>query len=154
MKSRLLWSVLFAVLFILPYSQLSAQQEEDLYENGSVWTLTFIRTAPNQSDNYLKDLAKTWVSSMEEAKAEGLILDYKILNGNAANDNDYNLILMIENKDFASFDPDKDRKAKWDAIDKKVRDAMGDKFDAVVKNYDNIRQMYGTKVMRESHLKK
>jgi len=154
MKNRLLWSILFAVLFILPYSHLSAQQEEDLYEDGPVWSLTFIRTAPNQEDNYLKDLAKTWVASMEEAKAEGLILDYKILDGNAVNEDDYNLILMIENKNFASFDPDKDRKAKWDAINKKVRDAMGDKFDAVVKNYDNIREMHGTKVMRELHLKK
>lgn len=154
MRNTLSWSVLFAVLFLLPYSQLSAQQDEDMYEPGTVWTLTFIRTAPNQGDNYLKDLSKTWVSTMEEAKAEGLILDYKILSGNAANDDDYNLILMIANKNFASFDPDKDRKAKWDAIEKKVRDKMADKFDAVVKNYDNIRHMNGTKVMRELHLKK
>lgn len=154
MKSTFSWSVLFAVLFLLPYSQLAAQQQEDMYEPGTVWSLTFIRTAPNQGDNYLNDLAKTWVASMEEAKAEGLILDYKILDGNAANEDDYNLILMIENKNFASFDPDKDRKAKWDAINKKVREKMGDKFDAVVKNYDNIRDMIGTKVMRELHLKK
>ena len=154
MRKTLSWSVLFAVLFLLPYSQLSAQQDEDVYEPGTVWSLTFIRTAPNQSDNYLKDLSKTWVSSMEEAKAEGLILDYKILSGNAANDDDYNLILMIENKNMASFDPDKDRKAKWDAINKKVREQMGDKFDTVVKNYDSIRHMNGTKLMRELHLKK
>jgi hypothetical protein len=154
MRNTLSWSVLFAVLFLLPYSQLSAQQQDDMYEQGTVWSLTFIRTAPNQDDNYLNDLAKTWVASMEEAKAEGLVLDYKILSGNAANEDDYNLILMIENKNFASFDPDKDRKAKWDAINKKVREEMGDKFDTVVKNYDNIRDLYGSKVMRELHLKK
>lgn len=154
MRNTLSWSVLFAVLFLLPYSQLSAQQDEDLYEPGTVWRLTFIRTAPNQNDNYLKDLAKTWVSTMEEAKAEGLIVDYKILSGAAANDDDYNLILMIGNKNFASYDPDKDREAKWDALSKKVREKMGDKFDTVVKNYDNIRHMNGTKVMRELHIKK
>ena len=154
MKSTFSWSVLFAVLFLLPYSQLSAQQQEDMYEPGTVWTLTFIRTAPNQGDNYLNDLSKTWGATMEAAKAEGLILDYKILSGNAANEDDYNLILMIENKNFASFDPDKDRKAKWDALEKQVRDKMGDKFDTVVKNYDTIRDIHGTKVMRELHLKK
>lgn len=154
MRNTLSWSVFIAVLFFLPYSQLAAQQQEDMYEPGTVWTLTFIRTAPNQSDAYLNDLANTWVASMEEAKAEGLILGYKILSGNAANEDDYNLILMIENKNFASFDPDKDRKAKWDAINKKVREKMGDKFDTVVKNYDNIRDLYGSKVMRELHLKK
>jgi hypothetical protein len=153
MKSTLLWSVVFTVLFLVPFSQLSAQ-DEDPYEQGTVWTLTFIRTAPNKGGEYLKDLAKTWVSSMEEAQKEGLILSFKILQGNAANEDDFNLILMTENKALADFDPNKDRDAKWNAIDKKVQDAMGDKFDAVVKNYDVIRDMHGTKVMRELHLKK
>lgn len=154
MKNNLLWSVLFTVLFVLPYSQLSAQMQDDKYEEGTVWTMTFIRTAPNQGDTYLNDLSNTWVASMEQAKSDGLILDYKILQGNAANSDDYNLILMIENKNLASFDPDQGAKAKWDAIEKKVRDAMGDKFDKVVKNYENIRDIQGTKVMRELHLKK
>ena len=153
MKNTLLWSVLSAVLFFMAYSQSSAQQE-DMYDPGTVWTMTFIKTAPNQSDTYMNNLSKTWVSTMEEAKAEGLIVDYKILEGNASNDDDYNLILMTENKNMASFDPDKDSKAKWDAIEKKMRDEMGDKFDATVKNYDNLRTMMGTKVMRELHLKK
>ena len=50
--------------------------------------------------------------------------------------------------------PNKDRQAKWDAIQKKLKDAMGDKFDKVVKNYDTIREIKGTKLMRELHLKK
>jgi hypothetical protein len=153
MKNTTFWLVLFAVLLCIPFTQLSAQQDNP-YEEGTVWTLTFIRTGPNKADDYLKDLAKTWVASMEEAKAEGLILDYKILQGNAANEDDYNLILMTENKSLADFDPDKDRDAKWDAIEKKLKDQMGDKFDTMVKNYDAIREMKGTKIMRELHLKK
>ena len=154
MKNNLLWSVLLTVLFLLPYSQLSAQTQDDKYEQGTVWTLTFVRTAPNQTDNYLNDLSKTWVSEMDEAKTEGLILDYKILQGNASNEDDYDLILMFESKNLASFDPDKSIQAKWDAIDKKVREKMGDKFDTLVKNYDNIRDIHGTKIMRELHPKK
>ena len=153
MKSSLLWSVFFAVLFLVPYSQSSAQ-EKHMYDEGTVWTMTFIRTAPNQSDTYLNDLAKTWVSTMELAKAGGLIADYKILQGNASNGDDYNLILMTENNKMADMDPSPDSQAKWDAIDKYMRDAMGDKYDMTVKNYDNIRTMMGTKVMRELHLKK
>ena len=153
MKNSYLWLVLLAVLFFVPCTQLSAQSDSP-YDEGTVWTLTFIRTGANKTDDYLKDLAKTWVASMEEAKTEGLIVDYKILQGNAANEDDYDLILMIENKSMADFDPNKDRQAKWDAIEKKVKDAMGDKFDTVVKNYDAIREMKGTKIMRELHLKK
>ena len=155
MKNTLLWLVLFTAILLTPYTSSSAQMQEDMYEPGAVWTMTFIRTAPNQADNYMNDLAKTWVSSMEEAKSEGLIEDYKILQGNASNEDDFNLVLMIKNKNLAAFDPDKDRDAKWDALNKKVRDKLGDeKFKAVVKNYDEIREMKGTKIMREQHLKK
>ena len=154
MKTTLFFSVLFAVIFIFPFEQISAQ-EEDLYEGGTVWSLTFVRTGANKSDTYLKGLANTWVATMEEAKSEGLIVSYKILQGAAANEEDFNLILMIENKSMGEFDPNKEREAKWDAINKKVKEKMGDQeFDTVVANYDDIREMIGTKIMREIHLKK
>jgi len=154
MKTTLFFSVLFAVIFIFPFEQISAQ-EEDLYEGGTVWSLTFVRTGANKSDTYLKGLANTWVATMEEAKSEGLIVSYKILQGAAANEDDFNLILMIENKSLGEFDPNKEREAKWDAINKKVKEKMGDQeFDTVVANYDDIREMIGTKIMREIHLKK
>ena len=154
MKTTLFFSILFAVLFLLPFEQTSAQ-EEDLYEGGTVWSLTFVRTGANKSDTYLKGLANTWVATMEEAKNEGLIVSYKILQGAAANEDDFNLILMIENKSMGEFDPNEEREAKWDAINKKVKEKMGDKeFDTVVANYDDIRDMIGTKLMREIHIKK
>jgi hypothetical protein len=153
MKNTFLWSVVLAVLFLFSFEQISAQ-EEDLYEDGTVWTLTFVRTVANKSDDYLKGLASTWVANMEEAKKEGLILSYKILQGNAANEDDYDLVLMIENKSMASFDPDKEREAKYDAIEKKIKDKMGDKYEMTITNYGDIRNLMGTKLMREIHLKK
>jgi hypothetical protein len=153
MKTTMFFSVLFAVLFLLPFEQISAQDKSP-FEDGTVWSLTFVRTVANKTDDYLNGLANTWVASMEEAKKEGLIVDYKILQGNAANKDDYNLVLMIENKNLATFDPNKQRDDAFDAIEKKVRDKMGDKFDATVTNYENIRDLQGTKIMREIHLKK
>ena len=153
MKSKVAFCFFLSVLFVVPFVRLSAQ-EEDPYDEGTVWTLTFIRTAANKGDDYLKDLSKTWTSTMEIAKSEGLIVSYKILEGPAANEDDFNLLLMIENKSMADFDPDPGKKAKWDAIQKKMKDAMGDQFDKTVANYDVIREMHGTKVMRELHLKK
>jgi hypothetical protein len=153
MKSLLFFFVLLAVLFLFPFERISAQ-EEDIYEDGTVWSLTFVRTGANKTDDYLKGLASTWVANMEEAKNEGLILSYKILQGNAANEDDYDLILMIENKNMATFDPNKERDAKFDAIEKKIKDKMGDEYDVTITNYDDIRDLLGTKVMREIHLKK
>jgi hypothetical protein len=140
------------VLTFLPILQSSAQ-EKSLYKEGNVWSLTFVRTNANKNIEYINQLAKTWVASMEEAKKEGLILDYKILSGNAANEDDYNLILMIENKSLADFDPNPEREAKFDAIEKKIRNEMKGDFQKVVDNYAQIRQIFGTKVMRELHLK-
>ena len=56
---------------------------------------------------------------------------------------------------MGEFDPNEEREAKWDTINKKVKDKMGDQeFDNVVENYDDIREMIGTKLMREIHIKK
>jgi hypothetical protein len=150
-RSFKLLSVIF-ILSFLPLIQSSAQ-EKSLYNEGNVWSLTFVRTGANKGIEYINQLAKTWVASMEEAKKEGLILDYKILSGNAANEDDYNLILMIENKSMADYDPNPEREAKFDAIEKKIRDDMKGDFQKVVDNYAQIRQIMGTKVMRELHLK-
>ena len=154
MKTTLFFSVLLAVLFLFPFDQISAQEEEP-FEDGTVWTLTFVRTVANKTDDYLKGLSQTWAASMEEAKSEGLIVSYKILQGNASNKEDFDLLLMIENKNMATFDPNTERDDAMDAIQKKVQDKMGEKeFDATVTNYGSIRDLLGSKVMREIHLKK
>lgn len=152
MKTVFIFSFLFSLLCFVPLDQTSAQSE-DLYKDGTVWTVTFVRTSANRSDDYLKGLAQTWVANMEEAKKEGLIVSYKILQGNAANEDDFDLLLMIEDKNMAALDPDESRDAKFDAIEKRIKDKMGDKYDATITNYDEIRDLRGTKLMREIHLK-
>lgn len=153
MKTGLFFLVLFTVFCFFSLDQVFAQ-DKDLYDGGTVWSLTFVRTKANKSDDYLKGLANTWVANMEEAKKEGLIVSYKILQGNASNKEDFDLVLMIENKNLAAFDPDKNREAKFDAIEKKIKEKMGDKYESTITNYDEIRELRGTKLMREIYLKK
>ena len=152
MKAKLLTVILFTVILV-GVSGICYSQDEDVYDEGTVWTLTFIRTGANVADDYLKDLTKTWKASMEEGVKAGLIKSYKVLLGPAANEDDFNIVLMMENENMAAFDPDPERDAKWDAINKKVEESMKGEFDTVVKNYENIRQLYGTKYMREIYLK-
>jgi hypothetical protein len=141
------------VCFILGVSQNTYSQDADVYDQGTVWSLTFVRTGANVASDYLKDLTRTWKASMEEAKKEGLIVSYKVLLGPAANEDDFNLVLMIENENMAVFDYNPERDAKFDAIQKKIADSMEGEFEETVKNYENIRQLYGTKLMREIYLK-
>lgn len=152
MKTVFIFSFLFSFLCFVPFDQTSAQ-DDDLYKDGTVWSLTFVRTGANKSDDYLRGLASTWVANMDEAKKEGLIVSYKILVGNPANKDDFDIVLMIENKNMAALDPDESRDAKFDAIEKKIRDKMGDKYQSTITNYDEIRDLRGTKLMREIHLK-
>jgi hypothetical protein len=138
---------------ILGVSQNTYTQEEDVYDPGTVWSLTFIRTGANVADDYLKDLTKTWKASMEEALKEGLIKSYKVLLGAPANEKDFNIVLMIENENMAVFDPNPEREAKFDAIQEKIKKSMEGEFDGTVKNYETLRKLYGTKLMREIYLK-
>ena len=151
MKSILL-SIPLIILFVLGFNN-SAYSQDDVYDEGTVWTLTFVRTGANVTEDYLKDISKTWKAFMDEAVKEGYVKSYKILRGPAANEDDFNIVLMIENENMASFDPDPERDAKMDAIEGKIKESMKDKYDETVKNYETIREIFGTKVMREIYLK-
>ena len=151
MKSILL-SIPLIILFVLGFNN-SAYSQDDVYDEGTVWTLTFVRTGANVTEDYLKDISKTWKAFMDEAVKEGYVKSYKILRGPAANEDDFNIVLMIENENMASFDPDAERDAKMDAIEKKIKESMKDNYEKTIKNYESIREILGTKVMREIYLK-
>lgn len=144
---------LFFTLFLVGISNISYSQADDVYDPGTVWSVTFVRTGANATDDYLKGLKNTWDATMKEAVKEGLVKSYKILLGAAANQEDFNLMLMIENENMAALDPNPSRKAKWDEIQKKISSNMKEEFEKTVSNYENIRELFGTKLMREIKLK-
>jgi len=148
-SSVFLLSVLLIIL-LLPIQNLA---QDTPYDIGTVWSLSFIRTGANVGDDYLKGIKNTWEASMKEAVKEGLIKSYKILLGQAANQEDFNIILMIEYEKMASLDSDPVRDKKWEAIEKKIKDKMQDEYQKTVSNYEVIRQWFGAKLMREIYLK-
>lgn len=119
------------------------------YNEGPVWDISLIRTKPGMEDDYLKNLANAWKATGEEAKKQGIIMDYKVLIGDAANRDDYNIILMLEYKNMAAFDGLRD---KTDPIARKILGSEDAMRQAAVKRGD-IREILGTKVMREVTLK-
>src|SRR5437667_7218522 len=74
------------------------------YTEGSVWNVTLVRVKPGMDNAYLSDLATGWKNVMEEARKQGLVVSYKILVGSSANRDDWNLMLLTESKNWASFD--------------------------------------------------
>jgi len=145
-----MFSVLFLAL-IMTSTNLNAQ-EADLYSEGSVWNLTFIKLKPNMGNDYLKGLNKTWKASMDELVNQKLLKSYKILLGSASNPQDFDLLLMTEFENFAAMDPDPERDKKMDEIEKKIMESMGDDFKKIVSNYTTLREITGRKTMREIYL--
>jgi hypothetical protein len=124
-------------------------QSDAPYTEGPVWTVTMVKTKAGMSDEYLKELAKTLKASLEEAKKQNLVVDYKILLGNAATPQDFNILIMVESKNMAAQD---NAREKFDPIARKVVGTTDQQQAIQVKRLD-IREIIGTKLMREITLK-
>jgi hypothetical protein len=87
------------------------------YTEGPVWTLTMIRTKAGLSDDYFRQISATVKPAYEAEKSQKIILDYKILQGDAMGPNDYNIVIMVEYPNMAGLDGLRD---KTDPILEKV----------------------------------
>ena len=119
------------------------------YTEGSVWELTMVRTKPGMDDDYLKNLAQAYKSTSEEAKKQGIIMDYKILLGDPANKEDFNILLMVEYKNMAAFDG---LRQKTDPIAQKMIGGEEQLRQGSMKRME-LREILGAKTMREITLK-
>jgi hypothetical protein len=124
-------------------------QSDDPYTEGPVWNITMVKVKPGMGDEYLKSLAKTLKLSLEEAKKQNLIVDYKILLGNAATPQDFDVLVMVESKNMAALDNGRE---KFDPIARKIVGTTDQQQAIQVKRLD-IREIIGTKLMREISLK-
>jgi hypothetical protein len=142
---------LLPLLLLIPGETVA--QNEDVYESGSVWNITFVRTHANAGEKYLQGINQTWKAAMDEFVKEGLIESYKILYGDASNEDDFDIMLLMEFKNYAAFDPNPERDKKFDSVQAKLKEAMGEKWDETVASYATMRDILGTKSMREIYLK-
>jgi len=124
-------------------------QSDAPYTEGPVWNVTMIKVKPGMAEEYLKSLNKTLKLSLEEGKKQNLIVDYKILLGNAATPQDFDIMVMVESKNMAALDNGRE---KFDPIARKIVGTTDQQQAIAVKRLD-IREIIGTKLMREITLK-
>ncbi len=122
-------------------------QSDAPYTDGPVWTITMVKA--KLTDDYLKTQTTNFKAFNEEAKKQGIIMDYKILLGDASSPNDFNIILMTEFKNMAAFDG---LRAKLDPIADKLISGEDVQREGAVKRME-IREIIGDKLMREITLK-
>ena len=133
----------------LGIASLCFAQSDAPYTEGPVWTISMVKIKTGMTDEYLKGLAKTLTASLEEAKKQNLVVDYKILLGNDATPQDFNILIMVESKNMAV---QHNARKKFDPIARKVVGTTDQQQALQVKRLD-IREIIGTKLMREITLK-
>ncbi len=133
----------------LGIASVCSAQSDAPYIEGPVWNITMVKAKYGMGDEYLKGLAKTLKVSLEEAKKQDLILDYKILLGTPATPQDFDILLMVESKNMAALD---NAREKFDPIARKTVGTPDEQRGMAVKRLD-IREIMGSKLMREITLK-
>lgn len=135
--------------FSLIAASLCLGQSDAPYTEGPVWTITMVKTKPGMADDYLKNLAQIYKATSEEAKKQGIIMDYKILLGADSTPQDFDILLMQEFKNMAALDG---LREKTDPIARKLIGSEDVQRQGAVKRME-IREIMGNKVMREITLK-
>ena len=135
--------------FSLIAASLCLGQSDAPYTDGPVWTISMVKTKPGMADDYLKNLAQIYKATNEEAKKQGIIMDYKILLGPAAMPQDFEILLMVERKNMAGLDG---LREKFDPIARKIVGTPDQQLATQTKRLE-IREIMGSKNMREITLK-
>lgn len=134
-----------AVVLILSAAYGVGAQVSRPYHPGSVWTIGQIRVKPGMEQAYMTYLATDWKANQEAMKKEGLILSYKVITSEAHATLDFNMLLMTEWKDLATYEANRE---KVDALAQRV---VGDdkKQEQGYKDRSEIREVLGSRLCRE-----
>ncbi len=136
-------STLAAVLATVLPAESRAQDHP--YTEGTVWQVTYVKTAPGHYEDYLRDLANGWKRVNDAAIQAGHVLSYKILAAPASNRDDWDLMLLVEVPNMAALD---DGFAKFDPIVAQVFGSLPESQQATVRRSE-LRTILGDKVARE-----
>ncbi len=133
------------VALVLALSVVTFAQVNRPYRNGSVWSIGFIRMKPGMDTAYLNYIAGDWKREQEALKKDGQIISYKVLQTEAHGSTDWNLMLLTEYKDLATYEQNLD---KTDALlqtvignDEKQRQGYRDRLE--------IREVLADRLARE-----
>jgi len=123
--------------------------QEVPYREGSVWSVTFIKVKPGMFDTYMRDLAANRKKLMEQAKKDGLILSERMLSGEAPGRDEFDLMLMVEYKNWSAFDGLSD---KFRKLAEKMVGAEDKQVQMMVKRTE-VREIFGSRNFQELHWK-
>ena len=145
MKKILLLVITFSI------SNVFAEIWNDYEPSERQIQLTVIDVQANYLDNYLVNLKRTWVRSVEVQKELGHIVDYGVYVSDGANSP--NVWLTIEYENMAAMEQTKE---KYDAVNAVLAERYGDdeeELDKISKGYEEIRRMVDNQRINQVNFK-
>lgn len=133
----------------LAVTSVAALTDDHAYTEGTVVNVAAIRTAYGRFDEYMKYLDTTWKAEQEAAKRAGYIISYRVVTVEARGENDPDIYLVINYKNWAAFDG---ATAKGDAIAKQVEGTLAASNESAV-DRAKIRRVLGSWTGQELDLK-
>ena len=145
MKKILLLVITFSI------SNVFAEIWKDYEPSERQIQFTVIDVQANYLDNYLVNLKRTWVRSVEVQKELGHILAYGVYVSDGANSP--NVWLTIEYENMAAMEQTKE---KYDAVNAVLAERYGDdeeELDKISKGYEEIRRMVDNQRINQVNFK-
>ncbi len=136
---------LVAVLALAWLAPPATAQDAPIYDEGSVWAISYVRTEPGQFDNYMENLSQVWRRSLDMAQERGYIRSYRILSGQPSDRDDWDLMLLVEYPNMAALD---DGEAKYAPIRQAVIGSLVQTNEAD-RERGVLREIVGGKLARE-----
>lgn len=100
-------STLLAAAILMVATQVASAA--DLYTDGPVVNVSYIKTKPGQFEAYIKYVATTYKDLMESEKKAGYVLSWAIFTAQPRGPDDPNVILTTTYKNWAALDGIADR---------------------------------------------
>src|SRR4029079_5190682 len=132
----------------LAVTSVAALADDHSYTEGSVVHVPAIRTEYGKFDDYMKYLDTTWKAEQEAAKKAGDIISYRVVTVEARGENDPDIYLVINYKNWAAFDG---ATAKGDAIAKQVEGTLAASNQGAV-DRAKIRRVLGSWTVQDLKL--
>jgi hypothetical protein len=147
LKTRALGALAGLLLSFLAFGVAGAADRP--YSEGTVSSVSSIRTEPGKFDDYVAWLAGPWKQRMEALKAAGVIVDYEVYSAAPRSPQDPDLYLITVYKNMAALD---DLDAKSDPIVEKMEGDMAAQNRAAI-DRGKMRTVLGSEMIRQAVFK-
>ncbi len=146
MKHKLLGILIAAAAVLAPAAALADEMSP---KEGHVLDVTSVKIKYGKFDDYWAFLRTTWRQEMDEAKKQGIIVDYAIYGAMAHNPMEPDLYLVVEYANMAALDG---LDEKMEAIDKKLMGSTKASNQAAVER-ESMRTVLGDEIIRQLNFK-